>query len=423
MLKTIMTSRSKIILSTVLLYTLVQTANGFSASRTFQVQKALQLQNHDVFKSNRSFPSISSSPPSTSTSSSASTSLNAIPLDLGLEDIIYQAQSTASKLASVSINSSSTTSLSSLAVLYFAGLLTSFSPCSLGLLPLTISYISNAAGEREDKAVLFPTIFFALGLASVFCGLGLSVAFLGGVFGSSSSLSTTTLGSILLALFSSGVSITMGLQLLEIVNIPLPSIEIGSFSTATAAATATMTTGGETTSSTVTSPSNINCSDGMCSQISYNEEGEIISNENNSGNNQNNKQSTGGNNGSSLFRTFLLGGSSALVASPCATPVLTSILGFVAASRDPVLGAVLLLTYTIGYSTPLLVIGASGGQALANAQMAASSEEDSLLAKIGVFVNPLTASILIWYGTNGLLEALFGDPSMFALSPVLDDFY
>ena len=50
----------------------------------------------------------------------------------------------------------------------------------------------------------------------------------------------------------------------------------------------------------------------------------------------------------SLFRTFLLGGSSALVASPCATPVLTSILAFVASSSNPVLGGFLLLFYTLG---------------------------------------------------------------------------
>ena len=51
----------------------------------------------------------------------------------------------------------------------------------------------------------------------------------------------------------------------------------------------------------------------------------------------------------SLVRTFLLGGSSALVASPCATPVLTSILAFVASSSNPFLGGFLLLFYTLGY--------------------------------------------------------------------------
>ncbi len=331
---------------------------------------------------------------------SKSTTLQALPLpfDLGIEDIIYQAQSTALQLTSTSILSTSSTSLSSLAVLYFAGLLTSFSPCSLGLLPLTISYISNATGERDDRDVFLPTLCFAFGLASVFCGLGLSVAFLGGVFGSSSSSAVGDgIGSIVLALLSSGVSFIMGLQLLELINLPLPSLEIGGFTNA--------------------SDGNIDCSDGVCSRITYNEAGQIVESQSDSSAAVSKLNS---NVVSSLFRTFLLGGSSALVASPCATPVLTSILGFVAASRDPALGTVLLLTYTVGYSTPLLVVGASGGQALANAQAAASTEDGSFLAKVGLFVNPITASILIWYGTTGLLEALFGDPSMFALNPMLD---
>jgi cytochrome c-type biogenesis protein len=342
------------------------------------------------------------------------TSLNAFPLaGLGIDELVYQAQSTASQLASASISSSalSSTSISSLTVLYFAGLLTSFSPCSLGLLPLTISYISNAAGEREDKAVFLPTLFFAFGLASVFCGLGLSVAMIGGVFGSSSSVAggSGVLGTIILAFLSSGVSIAMGLQLLELVNLPLPSLEIGSFS------------------SNAGNGPDADCSDGVCRQITYSDDGRIVPSQDDSsvtaGTAGTAAMMNGSNGGaaSSLFRTFLLGGSSALVASPCATPVLTSILGFVAASRDPALGAILLFTYTVGYSTPLLIVGASGGQALANAQVAASSDGDeSLFAKIGSVVNPLTATILIWYGTNGFLEALFGDPSMFALNPVLD---
>ncbi|CAN0235268.1 unnamed protein product, partial [Ectocarpus fasciculatus] len=51
-------------------------------------------------------------------------------------------------------------------------------------------------------------------------------------------------------------------------------------------------------------------------------------------------------------RAYLLGASSALVASPCCTPVLASILGFIATSQDPALGLVLLLTYSAGYTTP-----------------------------------------------------------------------
>jgi len=298
----------------------------------------------------------------TSTSHKEFGKLNAFPLLSGLnfEDLVYSAQSTAGIVANESINSS--TSVSSLAVLYFAGLLTSFSPCSLGLLPLTISYISSAAGEREDKAVFFPTVAFALGLATVFCGFGLSVSLVGGVFGSSGN--ENLFGSLILGGVSGSIAIAMGLQLLELVKLPIPSFEIGNF-------------GGDDVDQT-------------------------------------------GGGGSALFRTFLLGGSSALVASPCATPVLTSILAFVAASRDPLLGSVLLFIYTIGYSTPLLIVGASGGQALASAQAANLANEDSVLAKAGSLVTPLIASILIIYGTNGILESLLGDPSLAGLAPVLE---
>jgi len=300
----------------------------------------------------------------TSTSHTEFGKLNAFPLaelsSFNFEDLVYAAQSTAGNVANESINSS--TSVSSLAVLYFAGLLTSFSPCSLGLLPLTISYISSAAGEREDKAVFFPTLAFALGLATVFCGFGLSVSLIGGVFGSSGN--QNLLGTFILGGVSGGIAIAMGLQLLELVKLPIPSFEIGNF-------------GGD-------------------------------------------GDSDGSGGSSALFRTFLLGGSSALVASPCATPVLTSILAFVAASRDPLIGTILLFVYTIGYSTPLLIVGASGGQALASAQAASLANEDSILAKAGSLVTPLIASILIIYGTNGILEALLGDPSIAGLAPVLE---
>ncbi|MFS7987150.1 putative cytochrome C biogenesis protein, transmembrane [Helianthus anomalus] len=44
----------------------------------------------------------------------------------------------------------------------------------------------------------------------------------------------------------------------------------------------------------------------------------------------------------------------ALAASPCSTPVLATLLGYVAASKDSLIGGTLLLTYTTGYVAPLL---------------------------------------------------------------------
>jgi cytochrome c-type biogenesis protein len=117
----------------------------------------------------------------------------------------------------------------------------------------------------------------------------------------------------------------------------------------------------------------------------------------------------------SLLRTFLLGGSSALVASPCATPVLTSILAFVANSSNPLLGALLLLCYTLGYSTPLLITAATGGQALIKLKEM-GEDQGSIYGMIAPWVTPCTAGILLWYGTNGLLTTTLGDPSLAGLA-------
>lgn len=321
---------------------------------------------------------------------------------LNVDDLVYNAQSSASELASFTIKGvteSGTSSLTSLAILYVAGLLTSFSPCSLGLLPLTVSYISTAAGEREDKAALFPTIAFAAGLAFVFCGLGLSVSFLGGVFGQTfSSSDDGFFPSLALVLLASGVSISMGLQLLDIINVPLPSVEVNV--------------------PFLKEESDFSESSSI---IEFDEEGNMMQKPPAAAVEG---ETTG--NSLALFRVFLLGGSCALLESPCATPVLTSILAFVGVSQNPILGATLLLTYTVGYSTPLLLVGATGGEALAKLQ--ASSDDNALddgdnaftiIPKIGQFVSPITGGILIWYGTNALLTGLFGDASLSGLSPVL----
>lgn len=300
-------------------------------------------------------------------------SLQALP---DFADVLFTAQSATSNMASSNMGSLNPVQL---AVLYLAGLFTSFSPCAMGLLPLTMSYISTATGGREDKAAFLPTLAFTSGLASVFVVLGLGVSFLGGIFGQTggdvSSGVDNLLGAIVLVGLSSGISIAMGLQLLEVINIPLPSFEVN------------VPLQNENTVVAYTPIDSCN---------------EAASRSEDDGSSQDEI--------SSLVATFLLGGSSALVASPCATPVLTSILAFVAASQDPVVGAVLLFVYTIGYSTPLVVVGATGGQFLVNI-----SQGDGVVGKIGSFVTPISASVLIYYGVMGILKACFGDPSIAGL--------
>ena len=296
---------------------------------------------------------------------------------LGWEDVVFNAESVASTWASTSLQDPSNL-VTSLPIMYGAGLLTSFSPCVWGLLPLTMSYISNAAGDREDQQTTLPTVAFAAGLAAVFCTLGVTAAQLGGVFGGSQG-GPDDLN--LIGIFSNLIVFVMGLQLLELIRVPLPSMDF------------------------LRDKVNPSSSGTNGQPILLDGSGKILSDKNS---NDQKSQEQG-----SLFRTFLLGGSSALVASPCATPVLTSILAFVAKTQNPVLGGALLLGYTLGYSTPLLLLASTGGQALVDLKK--QSQGSGVWSKVAPWVTPFTAGILLWYGTNGFLTALLGDPSLAGL--------
>jgi cytochrome c-type biogenesis protein len=56
-------------------------------------------------------------------------------------------------------------------------------------------------------------------------------------------------------------------------------------------------------------------------------------------------------------KAYLLGLSFGIVASPCSTPVLASLLAWVSANQKPMVGAGLLLAYAIGYVLPLVLAG------------------------------------------------------------------
>lgn len=140
------------------------------------------------------------------------------------EDFNYFTQNVANQLASISMkdlgSGGPTNYIKSLPLMYGAGLLTSASPCVWGLLPLTMSYISQAAGEREDHETTIPTLAFAAGLATIFCTLGFMAVELGGIFGSSTSSEN---GSMILSTLSNGICLVMGFKLLDLINIRFPS--------------------------------------------------------------------------------------------------------------------------------------------------------------------------------------------------------
>lgn len=67
-------------------------------------------------------------------------------------------------------------------------------------------------------------------------------------------------------------------------------------------------------------------------------------------------QMAGRQKGGSLFGAFALGAISTLVASPCITAPLASVLGFVAQTGSMVLGGALLFVMALGMGLPLLLI-------------------------------------------------------------------
>ena len=121
--------------------------------------------------------------------------------DFDLSVAIYDSQLLFSTAVSHELSSPS---VASFIILYLAGMLTSLSPCSIGMLPITLSYLSSS-----DKGNLASrTIFYAIGLASAFAGLGLSAALAGQLFGvfQSGSVEINMLTSLIGGLFKVLVS-------------------------------------------------------------------------------------------------------------------------------------------------------------------------------------------------------------------------
>ncbi|PSP19043.1 MAG: cytochrome C biogenesis protein [Cyanobacteria bacterium QS_8_64_29] len=230
---------------------------------------------------------------------------------------LYQLQQFADALVSAQLAELNALSV---AAIFSAGLLTSLTPCMLSMLPVTVGYIGGyeASGRRQ---ALVQSAWFALGLASTLAALGILAATVGRVYGQ--------IG-VGLPVLVSLVAILMGLNLLELVPLRLPSLG-----------------------------ANVPIGQDWPHGV----------------------------------RAYALGLTFGLVASPCSTPVLATLLAWVASTQDWVLGGALLFAYTAGYVLPLVVAGT----------FTATLKRLLALRRWSGWIAPASGALLVGFGAFSLL--------------------
>jgi cytochrome c-type biogenesis protein len=96
------------------------------------------------------------------------------------------------------------------------------------------------------------------------------------------------------------------------------------------------------------------------------------------------------------LRSYLLGVTFGLVASPCSTPVLATLLAWVSTTGEPIVGGGLLLAYSVGYVAPLILAGT----------FTATLKKLLSLRQWSAWITPTSGALLVGFGVFSLLSRL-----------------
>ena len=100
------------------------------------------------------------------------------------------------------------------AAAYLGGLIISFTPCTYPLIPVTVGFIGAQGASSKLRGFLL-SLFYVLGLAVTYAGLGAAAALSGKLFGQ---MQTTPIVYIIMA----NICLIMGLSMLDVFKISIP---------------------------------------------------------------------------------------------------------------------------------------------------------------------------------------------------------
>lgn len=192
---------------------------------------------------------------------------------------------------------------------FVGGILSSLTPCIYPMIPITVGVVGGVRGKHEharagkfDKNILFRGLAYVSGMAIIYAFLGVLAGITGKVFGTFTNTSTWYL-------ILGGIMTFAALMMLDVLPFdPQAWLER------------------------------------IKHTLGFKKIPKIDTE----------KETT-------LLGAFLLGASSGFIAAPCTTPVLTAILGFIAQTQSVVFGLVLMLSFSFGLGSILMLIAAFAG--------------------------------------------------------------